>query len=40
MPRTVDFVDHDYDRRLEEFKARRDQAKKKLAEEENGSRNR
>ena len=32
MARGTDFVDKDYDRELEEFKARRDKAKREMAE--------
>ncbi len=33
MPRVTEFKDPDYDRRLAEFKARRDQAKREMAEQ-------
>ena len=33
MPRVAEFKDPDYDRRLAEFKAMRDQAKKEMGEQ-------
>ncbi len=38
MARANDFVDPDYDRKLEEFKERRERMKKQMAEEEKESR--
>lgn len=38
MVKTNNFVDPDYDRKLLEFKARRDQLKKEMEEEKKGNR--